>query len=694
MHQTLPLLLEIGTEEIPAGFLAPAFERLADAARKLFAAQHIPISAASLVVTGTPRRLVLSLQLATKQQDTVTTITGPPKRLAYDADGNPTKAAQGFANNQGVALSDIGIVTTEKGDYLSVEKRHEGRATNDLLPALLAQLVQEMPFPKSMRWGSGSLRFARPIRWIVALFGEALIEFTVDGLAVGRVSRGHRFKSRRPVELASADFDAYCKMLGKQHVIVHHEVRRRKIARQLNKVAREHDGNPLDNADLLDTVTQLVESPKVVCGSFQPAYLGLPAEVLITTMVKHQKYFPIIDASGALLPKFLTVSNMPIRDLSHIRTGNERVLAARLADAKFFFDEDRKTPLEDLVEQLKSVIYQERLGTSYEKVERIEQLTDALAARFAPQERHTCRRVARLCKADLNSHMVGEFPELQGVMGREYARHQGEAPEVCVGIYEHYLPRFAGDASPRAIHGALVSLADKLDTIVGCFGIGLIPTGSEDPHALRRQAAAIAAIILGHNLELDIAEAIGWAGSQLDERFTRPKADVEGDVLEFFKGRMQTLLVSRAFTAAVVDAVLARQARDLVDAQHRCEALERFRTSDEFQALMTLIKRTNNIVRDFAGARVDPSLLHEDAERALFEAFELIRDDVQRSVASKDYAIALSKLVTLKGRIDTFFDDVLVMCEDEALRTNRLSLLRGITDLFSPLADFPRLAST
>lgn len=696
-----PLLLEVGTEEIPAGFMAPAFERLEQAALNLFEAARLPVAANSLQVTGTPRRLVLGAGLAERQRDAVSTVIGPSRRVAYAADGSPTKAAEGFARSQGVELAELRVTTTEKGEYLCVERRQHGEATMTVLPGLLAQLLLEVPFPKSMRWGEGSLRFARPVRWLVALFGDRLVEFELDGVRSGRRTYGHRFLAPEPFDLASADFSVYCAALRQRHVMVRHDERRAAVQQQLTTAAADLGGSLHEHQDLLETVIHLVEAPRVVSGSFDPAYLGLPPEVLITTMATHQKYFPVDDPAAGLKPNFLAVSNMPIDNLSHIRAGNERVLAARLADAKFFFDEDRKTRLEDLVEQLRTVIYQERLGTSYAKVQRNEQLATHLARCLAPEAEAVCRRIARLCKGDLVSHMVGEFPELQGIMGREYALLQGESREVCQGIYEHYLPRFAGDSLPTAAPGAIVGIADKLDAIVGCFSIGLLPSGSEDPLALRRQAAAIAAIILHHRFELDLGAAVGEAARVLaEQRATageaaglRPRAEVEAEVREFFKGRMQTLLVNRGYTSAVVEAVLARQAREIVDADERCAALETLRGSDEFQALLTLVKRTSNILGDFPGGTIAADLLQEAAERRLAEEFEAARGAVLAFVAQRAYAAALSRLVGLKEALDNFFDNVLVMCENESLRTNRLRLLRGLADLFSPLADFSRLAA-
>ncbi|MGH7430001.1 MAG: glycine--tRNA ligase subunit beta, partial [Candidatus Methylomirabilaceae bacterium] len=492
-HMTKDLLFEIGTEEIPSGYMAPALKDLEAEARRLFQEQRVAFS--GVRTFGTPRRLVLYVErLEETQSDRVREIIGPARSVAYDQEGRPTKAALGFARAQGIPVEKLQVKTLDRGDYVVASIEERGARLEELLPAILPRLVSSLSFPKFMRWGQGTTRFVRPIRWLLALYGGRVIPFDIDGVRSGNRTFGHRFLSRGQIRIRG--FEDYVKRLEERHVIVDQARRRQLVVKLAQEAAAKVGGKPVLDDDLVESVTYLVEFPNVVCGGFQREYLSLPRDVIMTPMRKHQRYFPVVDKAGQLLPHFIAISNMQARDMEVIREGNERVLRARLKDADFFFKEDRKIPLADRVPKLGGIIFQERLGTMLDKVERLQQLVAYLCGRIAPELTDDAQRAAQLCKADLVTTMVKEFPNLQGTMGREYARLSGESPAVAHAIEEHYLPRFAGDRLPESLCGAIVGLADRIDSICGCFGIGLIPSGSEDPYALRRLGQGVVQLLL------------------------------------------------------------------------------------------------------------------------------------------------------------------------------------------------------
>ncbi|MGE5708450.1 MAG: glycine--tRNA ligase subunit beta, partial [Bacteroidota bacterium] len=477
------LFLEIGCEEIPAGFVPKAMADMEALMKKELESARVEY--AGIRTFGTPRRLVLAVNgMAERQPDAELTAMGPAKSAAYDADGNPTKAAQGFARGQGVDVADLKVVVTPKGEYLAAVKSEVGRNTSELLPEILPRLIGAIPFRKSMRWADFDVRFARPIHWIVALFDGVVVPFSFGNIESGSVSRGHRFMANTTFPVR--DLAHYLEECERHFVIPDPEKRKEIIRREIERVAQQAKGNVLPDESLLEQVSFLVEYPSAVHGTLSPDFLVVPSEVLITSMREHQRYFSLVDGNGKLLPGFITINNTLTEDPSVVVKGNERVLRARLSDARFFYDEDRKVKLESRVEALKSVVYQAKLGTSYEKMERFRELAKGLAERLNPQVADKVARAATLCKADLVSGMVGEFPEVQGIMGREYALHDGEDAAVANAVAEHYLPTQAGGELPASDVGAFVSLADKVDTICGCFSVGLIPTGSADPYALRR----------------------------------------------------------------------------------------------------------------------------------------------------------------------------------------------------------------
>ena len=686
---TQDLLLEIGTEEIPAGFLTKAFQDLKREARKML--DRLRLEHGEIRVFGTPRRLALLVaELADGQEDRVVENTGPAKSIAFDAAGKPTKAGIGFARGQGVTPEELEIITTEKGEYVCVRKREQGEKTETLLSQALPAFINAIPFRKSMRWHDLDARFARPIHWIVALYGSAVIPFTFAGVTSGNRSRGHRFMA--PEEFTVDAPSAYIELCRKARVIVDQDERRQMIVNQLGEIEKRLGGTVIEDPELLETVTNLVEIPEAIAGSFDQSFLELPEEVLITVMRHHQKYFCLRDADGRLMAHFITINNTRARDPQVVVRGNQRVLLARLNDARFFYREDLKIPLEDFVERLKNVVFQAQLGTSYEKVERFRALAEKLAAEICPEKREKISRAALLCKADLESSMVCEFSDLQGIMGREYARAAGEDEELAVAIYEHYLPTGSGSALPSNDCGAIVGIADKLDTIAGCFGVGLQPTGSADPYALRRQALGIINICLDRGYRFSLSRMVDQALEQLKDKIIKPAAEIKREILDFIKGRFFHRQTAAGIPAGVVEAVQAAGFDDIVEANRRLEALERFRHRSDFADLMTAFKRIVNITRKEKGNyTLDPDRLGEKAERELHQAAQVASARIAEALAGGDYDAALAAVAELKESVDTFFDEIMVMVDDPEIRKNRLALLQGIAADFRKIADFSKL---
>ncbi|ACH37670.1 glycyl-tRNA synthetase, beta subunit [Citrifermentans bemidjiense Bem] len=682
------LFLEIGCEEIPAGFVPKAMADMELLIKKEFDSARIEYG--EIVTLGTPRRLVLAVKgVAERQPDAELTAMGPAKSHAYDADGNPTKAAQGFARGQGIDVSQLKLVTTEKGEYLAAVKSEIGRATAELLPELLPRLIGNIPFKKSMRWADFDVRFARPIHWIVALFDGKVVPFSFGNIDSGSASRGHRFMANTSFPVR--DLAHYLEECERHFVIPDPNKRKEIIRAEIERVAKQAKGNVLPDEALLEQVSYLVEYPSAVHGTFSPDFLVVPREVLITSMREHQRYFSLVDDEGKLLPGFITINNTITEDPQVVVKGNERVLRARLSDARFFFDEDHKVRLEARVESLKSVVYQAKLGTSYEKMERFRELGKRLAQRLNPAVTKEVERAATLCKADLVSGMVGEFPEVQGIMGREYALHDGEEKAVANAIAEHYLPTQAGGELPASDIGAFVSLADKMDTICGCFSVGLIPTGSADPYALRRSALGIINIILDKGYREPLSDFVKASLDLLSAKATRPLAEVQKDVLDFFRGRFVNLMADR-FPSDAVEAVVSVSFDDLVEAAAKIEALAGFRNRDDFGPLAVAFKRVCNIVKDGVDTPVSTELFQDAAEGELHQALTQVSGKVAAALKKADYLAALTEIATLKPAVDLFFEKVMVMAEDERVRQNRLALLTGIARLFGSLADFSRLS--
>jgi glycyl-tRNA synthetase beta chain len=684
------LFLEIGTEEIPAGFLPKAMLEMEALIRKEFEAARLGFG--MIRTFATPRRLALAVGAVAEQQPTLQVkAMGPARQHAFDASGQPTKAAEGFARGQGVAVADLKIVATDKGEYVCAEKEEAGRPTQELLREILPRLVSGISFKKSMRWKDLEVRFARPVHWIVALYGGAVVPLTFGELTSGNMSRGHRFMA--PQQFAVSGCDDWLAKCRDHMVMADQSERRATIRRQVEATALAAGGRVSMDEALLEEVTYLVEDPTPLCGTFEERFLALPRELLVTTMRTHQRYFTVESPDGRLLNKFITIANTRPEDPDVVIRGNGRVIRARFSDALFFWEEDRKTKLETRLTALKNVIYQAKLGTSFEKVERFTALARGLAGQFEPAALELTARAAQLAKCDLETKMVYEFPELQGIMGREYARLEGENPRVVQAIYEHYLPVEAGGILPQDNVGAFVSVADKIDTICGCFGVGLVPTGSADPYALRRSAIGILNILLERGYRLSLPALVERSLELLAVKLTRPRDQVQGEVVEFIRLRLVNMLTQRGFPADVVEAVLSARFDDPLDAVARVEALAALKTQAGFEPLAVAFKRVGNIIKGGVDTPLRHELLEADCERTLAAAVTLAKAAAANAVAAGDYAAALQAIAALRVPVDAFFEGVMVMAEQPETRGNRLALLTQVGRLFDGIADFAKIAA-
>ncbi len=687
------LLLEIGTEELPASFVVPALEELQRALEEKLAASHLTHGAVRPL--GTPRRLAVLVEAVVRRSpDLRRQVLGPPVKASFAPDGSATRAAEKFAQGHGRKVADLLRVQTPKGEYLAVDVEEQGKSAEELLPGLLSQVVHGLTFRKSMRWGDVEQTFARPVQWLVAMYGTSVLPFVFADVRSGRETRGHRFLAPAPIALPHASDHAAA--LERSHVVADVSIRRARLHRAVREAATRAGGVLREDEALLDEVTQLVELPCPVVGSFEERHLQLPAEVLVQEMRSHQRYFSVVDGSGKLLPRFVAVSNTPVRDEALSRRGYERVLGARLTDGRFFFDQDRKTPLAARVPELARVVWQGQLGSYGEKVERLRALAGWLG-REAGLERllPTVDRAALLAKADLVTGMVGEFPELQGVMGRQYALDSGEAPEVALAIAEHYLPRGPADALPTGDAGALVGLADRLDTLAGLFALRKQPTASTDPFGLRRACLGVIRLVLGRGLRLHLGRTLDQALRLLLPKL--PKADLaatRAELLEFFRGRLRALWTDSA-RPDVVEAVLSAGFDDLRGAEARVQALGALVKTPEFLPLAESVKRAVNIVEkqgsDIQGDEVKEALLELPAERALHAAALAAEARVSAALAAEDVREALDAAASLRGPVAAFFETVRVMADDKAVRENRVRLLRRVARVFAPLADFGRI---
>ncbi|MFN7951035.1 MAG: glycine--tRNA ligase subunit beta [bacterium] len=686
------LLLEIGTEELPARFVAPALEALRDRVVALLDEGRIAHGAARTL--GTPRRLALIVEGVAAEGSAESTVAiGPAASVAFDTHGQPTKAAEGFARKQGVPVAALTRVRTDKGEYAAAEVTREGARTAELLAAALPARILAIPFPKSMRWGEPEISFGRPIRWIVALLGRGEIRFRVGPVESGSATRGHRVHGTGGA-VAVDGVDAYLAALAASGVIADPAERRDAIERGVRELAASVGGRPVPDPGLLDEVTNLVESVTPVLGGFEREFLAVPREVLLTAMRTHQRYFAVEDANGNLLPHFVTISNTRVRDLGVVRHGNEAVLRARLADARYFYDLDLRKPLAERVDALAGVTYHKKLGSVRDKVERVRTLAATLAHEVGlASQLAAIDRTALLCKADLVTEMVGEFPEVQGTMGGYYALASGEPPVVAAAIREHYLPRFAGDALPAGDVGALVGLADRLDTLAGSFAVGEVPTGAADPFGLRRRALAIIQIVIARGWRLDVGRAIDSALGSVAAALKRPRAEVADELVRFLVARHATLLQAEGIGADVLDAaVQGGQAVDFLDAARRARALEAWKDYPEAIDLYRAAKRIANIRKDEPrGFDERPELLTEAAERALLDAVARLEPEVRALTSETRYAEALEQLRALSAPVTQFFDKILVMAENPELRHARFALLDTVAALIRSVGDLTKI---
>lgn len=681
-------LIELGTEELPPKQL----RTLAEAFAANFAAELATADIAHEGVTwfATPRRLALKVaNLAESQPDRVVEKRGPAVNVAFDADGKPTKAAEGWARGNGITVEQAERLVTDKGEWLLFKEQAQGQQTASVVVEMAAKALANLPIAKPMRWGDKETQFIRPVKTLTILFGSELIQGEILGVASARTLRGHRFMGEAEFTIESAEqYPAILEERGK--VIADYATRKAMIIEGSQQAAQQLGGiADLEDA-LVEEVTSLVEWPVVMTAKFEEKFLKVPAEALVYTMKGDQKYFPVYDASKKLLPNFIFVSNIESKEPRHIVEGNEKVVRPRLADAEFFFNTDRKRPLVDRLPLLENAIFQQQLGTIKDKTDRITELAGYIAEQIGADVEKS-KRAGLLAKCDLMTSMVFEFTDTQGVMGMHYARHDGEAEEVAVALNEQYMPRFAGDELPSRGVSAAVAMADKLDTIVGIFGIGQAPKGS-DPFALRRASLGVLRILVEYGYQLDLVDLIAKAKSLFGDRLTN--ANVEQEVIEFMLGRFPTWYQDAGFSIDIIQAVLARNPTKPADFDQRVKAVSHFRALEEAEALAAANKRVGNILAKYdgeLGEEIDLALLQEDAEKALAEAVEIMAEALEPAFATGNYQEALSKLAGLRAPVDAFFDNVMVMADDEALKKNRLTLLNKLRNLFLQIADISLL---
>lgn len=693
MSRVDDFLVEIGTEELPP----KALRSLMDAFREglVAAVDGAGLDHGAVHAYATPRRLAVRIDgLARRQADRTLEQKGPPTSVAFDKDGKPTAAATAFAKKCGVDVSELGTTKTDKGEWLVFEAVAKGEAALELMPALIESSLASLPIPRRMRWGAGDAEFVRPVHWVVMLHGADVVTSPVMQTVAGNTTYGHRFHSSGPIVLT--DPADYLDVLEKQgHVIADFDRRREMVRQGVEAAAVDAAGHVVDGESLYDEVAALVEWPVALVGRFDEKYLALPREVVISTLTGHQRYFPVADNNGALLPLFITVANLDSKDPDQVREGNERVITPRLADAAFFWDSDRRSTLESRKEALREVIYQRGLGSLADKSRRVAEIAAWLAARLAA-DKADVTRAAELCKCDLLTGMVGEFPELQGTMGRYYALSDNEPEAVADAVGEHYRPRFAGDSLPATDIGRILAVADKLDTLAGVFSIGKKPSGNRDPFGLRRAALGVIRILIECGLDVDLKKLIAKAVSE------QPKGKLEDDAIiddlyHFISDRLRRYFLDRdrGLVTETFEAVMARQPDSLLDFDRRLAAVQTFARLEQAESLAAANKRIANILRqagDPEGLSVSKKRLTDDAEQALYNALDNARQKVRPLIEGRHYAEALNILADLRDPVDRFFDDVMVMTDDEATKNNRLALLGELRALFLDIADISRLS--
>lgn len=682
------LLLEIGTEDLPARFLPSAMQQLKENSGRIFRDYCIPFN--EIKTYGTPRRVaVIAAGIPEMQDDRKKEFIGPSRKVAFDDGGNPTKAAAGFARSLGLPVENLFVKNTEKGEYVAAVIEEKGLQVREILPDVLKKIVLSINLPKSMRWGDGSIRFARPIRWLMALFNNETVSFEIEGIKSGNLTRGHRFLS--PASFQMKEIMSYRSLLANNCVVIDPEDRKRTIRKKIEKILDPVKEIIIEDEELLDTVVNLVEYPVPVVAAFAEEYLKLPKELLITVMKGHQKYFAVQDMEGNITNHFIVVSNTSEDNADTVRIGAERVIRARFEDARFYFEEDGKKPLSERVEDLKKVTFQEGLGSLYDKTERLVAMTGYLSEKIHQSEKEVMVRAAWLAKADLITGVVREFPELQGVMGKYYALRDGEGEAIATALEEQYLPAHSGGRLPESGAGAILSIADKIDSLAAFFSVGLIPSGSEDPFALRRQSLGVIAIILNHGFKVTLKDLVQKA---LETLRVKESAEVEEKILKFFESRVENVLSVRGYPPDIIQSVIAMSLylplKVILD---RITAIDKFREKAGYNDFLAAIKRVSNIIPDRTVPPVRDDLLTEEPEKALRQKLDSVKSDLARLISEGNINDAINILPELTGPINNFFDKVLVMDKSAEVRENRLSLLSDIWRTVSAAADFSKLSA-
>ena len=687
------LLLEIAAEEIPAGYIGPALKALLFNVLKKM--DDVRLMYGEAQTFGTPRRLAIYVtQVADKQESLTTEMIGPPARVGFDKNGNPTVAAEKFAEKAGVPLKKLTVKNTKKGEYLCANVIRQASAATTLLKKILPEVILSLPFPKTMRWGEQSINFARPIHAITAILGDKIIAFSVGDIESGRYTMGHRFMHPEKIKIASPE--EYVERLKAAYVIADPFLRREKIESEIYNAALKFGGNVLQDDELLEVVTNLVEFPAVSAGKFDKKFLKLPREILITSMREHQKYFAVVDDTDSIMPYFIVVNNTRAKDMDLISRGHERVLRARLEDAMFFYNNDLKVSLDVMAAKLKNVLFQANLGSVSEKTKRIAKLVEFLADELKTDDgfKDKLVRAAGLCKADLVSQVVVEFPKLQGVMGRVYSLLSGESDDVAVAIEEHYLPAYSGGRLPATSSGAVLAIADKIDTICGCFAVGLIPTGASDPYALRRQSIGILQIMLDNDFGFSLKGLVEKSAGLYSDTGFQDKKEISDKVYDFLQNRLIYLLEEEGFSKDIISSIVSVSMDNIPNVWSRVKALDKLKKEPYFESLAVAFKRVVNIIKKSGSAEikdVDEKLFQHECEATLFSAYGEVKTKVVQDLEKRRFEGAFYNMATLRNTVDAFFDGVLVMEKDTALRDNRLGLLKLIADLFGMTADFSKI---
>lgn len=685
------LLIEIGTEELPPTALNKLSTAFYNEVKE--GLEKADLSFSEIKKFATPRRLALVINaLDVKQKDKNIERRGPAITAAYDENGCATKAAEGFARSCGVKVEDLEKLETDKGAWLNFKTEKKGQPTSKLIPDIVATALDKLPIPKRMRWSDLDSQFVRPVHWLILLFGDKVIDASILSVKSGRETRGHRFHHPETITIPSpAEYEMLLETHGK--VIADFERRKEAVRGQVNEIALSKKGKAMIDEGLLEEVAAMVEWPVAIMGDFEKRFLDIPQEILILTMKTNQKYFYVVDNKGALLPHFITISNIESKDVSKVREGNERVIRPRFADAEFFWSQDKKTKLIDRTDNLDTVIFQKKLGTLKDKTSRVAHLASAIADRLAGNTQ-LALRAAELCKCDLMTDMVGEFPGLQGIMGRYYATHDGEPDEVATALEEHYKPKFSGDTLPQSITSQSLAIADRLDTLLGIFAIGQTPSGDKDPFALRRAALGVLRILIENELDLDLLLLIKMAAEQHDTSINADK--VEAGVFDFILDRLHAYYLDKGIHPDVLDAVLSTRPTKPLDINNRLLAVAAFRQLAEATSLAAANKRIGNILKKIKGKlpdNINEKLLQEQAEKDLYQTLTKLDDKVQNLIDQAKYQDALAELSTLQKNVDPFFDHVMVMTDDKKLKNNRIALLNKLHGLFLQIADISKLQS-